>query len=100
MKEVRSKIQAVGPYSHGIVSGGFLFLSGQLPLDPVTGELINGDTAVQAERIFMNIDFVLKNAGIDFSKIVKTTVFLTNLKDFEKVNRVYADSFRPQDGGR
>ena len=93
MKEVYSEIQALGSYSHGIISGGFLFLSGQLPLDPSTGELVKGDAAVQADRVLKNIGFVLTNARTDFSRIVKTTVFLTDLKDFEQVNRIYADYF-------
>lgn len=84
---------AIGPYSQGVAAGGFVFFSGQIPLDPVTGE-IRGDTAAeQAEQVMANIEAVLDAAGLGFSDIVKTTIFLTDLGDFATVNEIYGRRF-------
>jgi 2-iminobutanoate/2-iminopropanoate deaminase len=80
---------ALGPYSQGIRSGEFVFCSGQLGLDPVTGELADGVEA-QAERSLRNLQSVLDAAGLGFDDVVKTTIFLADVDDFAKVNAVYA----------
>jgi 2-iminobutanoate/2-iminopropanoate deaminase len=84
---------ALGPYSQGIRSGEFLFCSGQLGLDPATGELADGVEA-QAERSLRNLQSVLDAAGLGFDDVVKTTIFLADVNDFAKVNAVYA-TFMP-----
>ncbi|MFN3360043.1 MAG: RidA family protein [Pseudanabaenaceae cyanobacterium] len=84
----------VGPYSQAIkVEGKFLFLSGQIPLDPSSGKLVEGDITVQTERVMDNIGAVLAAAGADFSHIVKTTVFLVDMADFSQVNAIYGKYF-------
>ena len=84
---------AIGPYSQAIVSGDHVFLSGQVPIDPKTGELVTGDITVQTERVLDNLGAVLEAAGSDFSHVVKTTIFLTDLGDFQAVNATYAKRF-------
>lgn len=84
---------AIGPYSQGIRAGDYVFFSGQIPLDPATGEVVSGDIAVQAERVMANISAVLNAAGLGFDCVVKTTIFLTDLKDFAKVNEIYGRHF-------
>ena len=84
---------AIGPYSQAIISNGVLFTSGQIPVDPATGE-INGDTIeTQAEQVMKNLGEVLKEAGSSFEKAVKTTCFLADMGDFAKFNEVYAKYF-------
>ena len=85
--------QAIGPYSQAIAAGGFVFLSGQIPLDPATGEMVSGDIQVETERVLENLAAVLHAAGADFSHVVRTTIFLTNLADFAVVNETYAKRF-------
>src|SRR5450759_499370 len=85
--------RAIGPYSQAIHAGGFLFTAGQIPLDPATMKLVEGDIDVQAERVFDNIEAVLKEAQLSFSDVVKTTVFLLRMSDFAKMNEVYARRF-------
>ena len=80
---------AIGPYSQGIRFGDLVFCSGQLGLDPATGELVEGDTAAQAERALRNLGAVLDAAGCSFADIVKVTVFLVDLGDFAAMNAVY-----------
>ena len=75
-------------------SGRFLFCSGQIPLDPKSGEIVSGDIAAQARRVLDNIAAVLRAEGITFDNIVKTTIFLTDLDDFQLVNEVYASYFK------
>ena len=82
--------RAIGPYSQAVVEGGFLFAAGQIPLDPKTGELVTGGIEPCAERVFDNLEAVLKAAGLTFSDVVKTTVFLTKAEDFAALNTVYA----------
>ncbi len=84
---------AVGPYSQAIAVGGLLFCAGQIPLDPVTGEIVAGDVAAQTERVCANIAAVLKADGKTFANVVKTTVFLTDMAHFAAMNAVYAKYF-------
>lgn len=85
--------KAVGPYSQAVVSCGFLFVSGQLPIDPKTGKLVEGNIREMANRVLDNIDAILKEGGIDFSSVVKVEIFLKDLKDFSAVNEEYAKRF-------
>jgi 2-iminobutanoate/2-iminopropanoate deaminase len=85
--------QAIGPYSQAIRSGSFLFLSGQIPLDPTSGEVVAGDVRDQTRRVLENIGAVLAAADVSFDAVVKTTVFLTDLADFPAMNDVYASVF-------
>lgn len=89
--ETKSAPAAIGPYSQAVVSHGFLFSSGQIPLDPSTGELVKGDLKAQARRVFLNLSEVLKAAGASFDDVVKTTVFLTSMSDFAALNEVYGE---------
>ena len=85
--------QAIGPYSQAVRAGNFIFCSGQLGLDRTSGKLVSDDAAVQAETCLKNLEAVLKAAGSSLRNIVKTTIFLTNLQDFEKVNTAYGGFF-------
>ena len=80
----------IGPYSQGVLAGGFMFVSGQIPLDPRTNELVEGGIEVQTEQVLKNLMAVLKEAKMGPENVVKTTVFLSDLKDFAKMNEVYA----------
>ena len=80
----------IGPYSQGVVAGGFMFVSGQIPIDPRTNELVDGGIEVQTEQVLKNLLAVLKEAKMGPENVVKTTVFLSDLKDFAKMNEVYA----------
>ena len=84
---------AVGPYSQAIAAGDLLFCAGQIPLDPQTSELVTGGVAEQAEQVCRNISAVLKANGMSFADAVKTTVFLTDLKEFGAMNAVYERHF-------
>jgi 2-iminobutanoate/2-iminopropanoate deaminase len=81
--------QPIGPYSQGVISGGLLFASGQIAIDPATGQLIEGDVAAQTERVIKNLLAVLKEAKMGPENVVKTTVFLASMADFAKMNEVY-----------
>lgn len=81
---------AIGPYSQGIVAGGFLFTAGQIALDPTTGQVVNGDVVAQAERVLANLLGVLTAAGCSWGDVVKTTVYLHDMADFPRVNEAYA----------
>jgi len=85
--------KAIGPYSQAIRAGDFLFVSGQLPIDPATGQMAAGDAAAQAGQSLANIRAILDAAGMEMSNIVKTNVFLKDMGDFAKVNEVYAGFF-------
>ena len=85
--------KAIGPYSQAVHSGGFLFTAGQIPLDPATMKLVEGDIDVQAERVFDNLQAVLEEAKLTFADVVKSTVFLLRMSDFAKMNEVYARRF-------
>ena len=80
---------AIGPYSPAIKAGGLLFISGQIPLDPISGQLVGGDVSAQTEQVMRNIEALLAAAGAGFGHVVRTTVFLTDLNDFAVMNEVY-----------
>ena len=84
---------AIGPYSPGIKIGQLLFLSGQIPIDPGSGQIIEGDVSAQTARVLENLGAVLQAAGADFANVAKTTIFLADLNDFAAVNEAYAKYF-------
>jgi len=84
---------AIGPYSQAIRSGGFLFCSGQIPLDPATGKMVEGGIEAQTERVLTNLEAVLAAGGASLASVVKTTVYLVDLADFPAMNGVYARFF-------
>jgi 2-iminobutanoate/2-iminopropanoate deaminase len=84
---------AVGPYNHAVRVGDLLFSAGQIPIDPATGNVVVGDIQAQTEQVFLNIQAILDDQKIGLGKVVKTTVFMTNLADFAKMNEVYARHF-------
>ena len=84
---------AIGPYSQAIRAGQLLFLSGQVPLDPATGQLVGGDIAAQTWRVMDNLGAVLNAAGLSFADVVRTTIFLADINDFTAVNDVYGGYF-------
>lgn len=85
--------KAIGPYSQAVDTGSQVFLSGNIPLDPVTGELAGGDVKTQTERVLKNIETILKEANLTLKDIVKTTVFITDLTFFAEMNEVYGEFF-------
>ncbi len=85
--------KAIGPYSQAVRVGPFVFLSGQIPLDPNTGEVFTGDIAEQTRRVMENLSAVLRAAGASLSEVVRSTIYLTNLADFSKVNEIYGSYF-------
>ncbi len=85
--------QALGPYNHAVQIGDLLYTAGQIPLDPGTGALVDGDITAQTERVLDNIEIILKNESLTFAHIVKTTIFLVDLGDFQQVNAAYAERF-------
>jgi 2-iminobutanoate/2-iminopropanoate deaminase len=84
---------AIGPYSQAIRAGGFLFVSGQIPLDPATGTLVEGDIAAQTHRVFANLRAILEAAGSSLDQVVRATVYLADMNDFAIVNEVYGGYF-------
>ncbi|HMX97867.1 MAG TPA: RidA family protein [Bacteroidia bacterium] len=84
----------IGPYSQAVQCGNILFVSGQIALDPANGQLITTSISAQTTRIMQNIEAILHAAGLNFSKIVKTTIFLTSMSDFDEVNKVYGSYFK------
>jgi 2-iminobutanoate/2-iminopropanoate deaminase len=84
---------AIGPYSQAVRMGSLLFCSGQIPLDPATGELVTGDVAAQTRQVFANLGAVLQAAGAGFADVARTTVYLADMKDFAAMNEVYAGFF-------
>jgi 2-iminobutanoate/2-iminopropanoate deaminase len=96
---IRERIQtdnapaAIGPYSQAIKAGGFVFVSGQIPIDPQTGQFVAGGIAEQTERVLKNLAAVLEAAGSSLDRVVKTTVFLADMKEFTGMNEVYATFF-------
>lgn len=84
---------AIGPYSQAIVANGFVFTAGQIALDPASGQIVEGDVVAQADRVFKNLRAILEEAGSSFADVVKTTVFLSDMADFPRVNDVYAKAF-------
>ncbi|HUV04969.1 MAG TPA: RidA family protein [Armatimonadota bacterium] len=91
---------AIGPYSQAVKAGGFLFISGQIPLDPAAGEVVQGEAAVQADRALRNIRGILDDSGATLEDVVKTTVFLTDMNDFAAVNEVYGRYFATEPPAR
>ncbi len=94
--------KAIGPYSQAIRAGSLVFVSGQIPIDPATGNLIEGDIRAQTHRVFENLGEILKAAGATFDQVVRTTVYLADMNDFAAMNEVYATYFgfpraRPRD---
>jgi len=92
--------KAIGPYSQAIKANGLVFLSGQIPLDPATQQLIVGDVAAQTERVLQNISAILEAAGTSLAQVVKTTVFLKNMGDFAAMNEVYGRHFTAEPPAR
>jgi 2-iminobutanoate/2-iminopropanoate deaminase len=92
--------KAIGPYSQAIQMGPMLFCSGQIPIDPKTNEVFTGDIKKQTEMVIKNIEGVLKAADMNFTNIVKTTIFITNMADFATVNEVYAKAFTAEPPAR
>lgn len=81
----------IGPYSQAIRAGGLIYVSGQIPIDPASGALVEGDIAAQTRQVLKNLAAILDAAGSGLGKVVKTTIFLTNLDDFARLNQVYAE---------
>jgi len=96
MREVRTDAAPapVGPYSQAVVHGGVIYCSGQIPLDPATGEMIEGDIEAQTRQVFENLRAVLEAAGSSLDRVVRASVYLTDLSLFPRVNAVYAEHFR------
>ncbi len=96
MKEIISTDKApaaIGPYSQGVKAGGFLFLSGQIALDPQTMTVVEGDAAAQTEQAMKNMKGALESQGLDYSDVVKTTVFIKDMNEFGRINEVYGKFF-------
>jgi len=92
--------KAIGPYSQAIVHAGVAYLSGQIPMDPATGQIVDGDIAVQTERVLENLKAVLEACGASFETVLRTGVFLRDMADFPKMNEVYAKYFAGQNPAR
>ena len=86
----------IGPYSQAVATGNFLFVSGQIPMNPATGEIISSDIKAEAKQVMENIGAILVEAGVGFGNIVKTTIFLTDMQSFASVNEVYGSYFTDQ----
>ncbi|MEN3008944.1 RidA family protein [Pseudothermotoga sp.] len=86
--------KAIGPYSQAIEANGFVFVSGQIPLDPQTGQLVDGDIKKQTKRVFENIKAILAAAGCQLSNVVKVTVFTKDISNFSAINEVYSEYFQ------
>lgn len=87
--------KAIGPYSQAVKVNGFIFVSGQIPIDPTTNDIINGGISEQTRQVLKNINNILETAGVSLKDVVKTTVYLNDLKKFSDMNRVYAEFFTP-----
>lgn len=85
--------KAIGPYSQGVIAGGFLFTAGQIPLDPATMQVVPGDIRVQTERVMQNLCAILEAGGTSLGRVLRTTVFLADMDDFPAMNEVYARAF-------
>jgi 2-iminobutanoate/2-iminopropanoate deaminase len=92
--------KAIGPYSQAIKANGLVFLSGQIPLDPATQQLIEGDVSAQTERVLQNITGILEAAGTSLARVLKTTVFLKSMNDFAAMNEVYGKHFSAEPPAR
>jgi 2-iminobutanoate/2-iminopropanoate deaminase len=91
---------AIGPYSQAIRSGNFIFCSGQIPLDPKSGEIVSDDIGAQTRRVLDNISGLLKSQGLSLGDVLKTTIFLTDLGNFQMVNEIYGSYFNNQPPSR
>jgi 2-iminobutanoate/2-iminopropanoate deaminase len=98
--QTESAPKAIGPYSQAIVANGFVFCSGQIPLDPATGNMVEGGIEAQTHQVLKNLTAVLQAAGADLRRVVKTTVFLQSMNDFAAMNNVYATYFTENPPGR
>lgn len=85
--------QAIGPYSQAVGYNGLYFVSGQIALDPATGELVEGDVEIQTRQVMANLEAVLAAAGLNFTHVLRATIFLKNMQDFQKVNAIYGAFF-------
>jgi len=92
--------EPIGPYSQAVSSGNMLFVSGQIPLDPQTGELVTGNIEEETHRVMSNIQAILQSGGTNFSQVVKCSIFVKDLNDFSKINQVYGDYFPQQPPAR
>ena len=92
--------QAIGPYSQAVRAGGFVFISGQIPLDPKTGQFVEGGVREQTEQVLRNLSAVLEAAGTSLGRVVKTTVFLADMNDFAAMNEVYGRYFAEEPPAR
>src|SRR6476646_3789559 len=96
MKTIINTVNApapIGPYSQAVATGNLLFVSGQIPMDPATGDIISTDIKAEAKQVMENLKAILTEAGSGFDKIVKTTIFLTDMQTFAQVNEVYGSYF-------
>ncbi|HNW90989.1 MAG TPA: RidA family protein [Bacteroidales bacterium] len=103
MKKVINTNQApaaIGPYSQAVLNNGMLFVSGQLPVDPVTGIMAQDDIEANTKQVMANISAILKEAGLDFTHVLKTTIFLADMNDFGKVNEIYGSYFTSEPPAR
>lgn len=91
--ETSAAPKAIGPYSQGVRAGDYIFFSGQIPLDPESGEVVGEDIAAQTERVMANMEAVLAAADLDFDRVVKTTIYLVDLGEFSTVNEIYGRRF-------
>lgn len=97
MKEIIKTLKAaqpVGPYNQAVKVGNMLYVSGQIPLDPATGELVTGGVPEQTRMVMQNLGAILEAAGMDFSNVIKCNIFITDMKEFPKLNEVYAEYFQ------
>ena len=83
----------IGPYNQAVLTGNMLFVSGQIPINPANGELVSGDLKAEAKQVMENLKAILKEAGLDFSNVCKSTIFLKNMNDFALINEVYGSYF-------
>lgn len=96
MKEIINTINApapIGPYNQAVMAGNFLFVSGQIAIDPISGQLLTDSIEQETHRVMQNIEAILKQAGLDFINVVKTSIFLTDMSDFSMVNEIYGSYF-------
>jgi len=91
---------AIGPYSQAVICNNFMYLSGQIPINPATGEVVEGDIEIQTKRVLDNITAILEEAGIDLDAVVKTTIFITDMNDFARMNEVYGTYFKENQPAR
>jgi len=93
--ESRHAPEPIGPYSQAVLHGNTLYVSGQIPIDPNSGNLVKADIATETRRVMKNLKAILREADMDFSNVVKSTIFITNMNDFQEVNKEYGSYFDP-----